>query len=271
MRRTSGSEPDCDTTITVLRTGGTGGSAGFPSGGHAHDEIEMGDKIWSKYGKAVFRHVFMHELGHCVGFRHTDYFNRSISCGSGGDEGAGSMGVHHIPNTPTGASSKGSVMNACYWDTADGEWKDNDVTAVTELYGVSFCDAFDGREISLKTNDDRFVRARDSGNNWRLDARDGKNDDTTFTVECTSGKVWLKTSHGRYASPQGSNDDYIIRQRSGWSSVDFFIPSQYDNGKWEFTTRHARRMRARNGSDDWKIRQSTSSQSDTRFKVHLEN
>ncbi|MEM7156270.1 MAG: M57 family metalloprotease [Myxococcota bacterium] len=271
IRRVSGSEPDCDTVITVNEINGTGGSAGFPSDGHAYDTINMGDDVWSEFGQVRFRHLFMHELGHTIGFRHTDYYNRSISCGKGCNEGAGTMGVHHIPGTPTTATSNGSVMNACYSMNSDGEWSNNDVTAITHLYGVSFCDAFDGREISLKTRDDRFVRARDASNNWRLDARDGKNDDTSFTVECTNDMVWLRTSHGRYASPQGSGDSYIIRQRSGWNSQDFFEPIHYQNGRWEFATRYNRLMRARNGSDNWKIRQSSASQSDTRFRVHLEN
>ena len=271
MRRVSSAEPDCDTVITVNRTNGTSGSAGFPSGGHAYDTINMGDGIWSNYGKATFRQVFMHELGHTVGFRHTDYYNRSISCSSGGNEGGAGIGAHHIPNTPTTASNNGSVMNACYNENADGEWTNTDVTALTTLYGVGFCSAFNGRQISLKTNDDRFVRASDSSKNWRLDARDGKNANTTFTVECHNNKPWLRTSHGRYVSAQGSNDDYILRQRSGWNSVDWFAPAHYDNGKWELKTRFNRWIRAKDGGDNWKIKQVWDSQSDTRFKVHLEN
>ncbi len=54
-----------------------------------------------------------HEIGHCIGFRHTDYKRRS-SCGPGGGESAGSIGAVHIPGTPTNVSgSYNSWMMAC--------------------------------------------------------------------------------------------------------------------------------------------------------------
>jgi hypothetical protein len=53
-----------------------------------------------------------HEMGHCIGFRHTDYMNRAYSCGSGGNEGASTVGAVYIPGTPTGPSA-GSWMLAC--------------------------------------------------------------------------------------------------------------------------------------------------------------
>jgi hypothetical protein len=57
--------------------------------------------------------VIAHELGHCIGFRHTDYKNRS-SCGPGPGEQAGSVGAVHIPGTPTNVSGNyNSWMMAC--------------------------------------------------------------------------------------------------------------------------------------------------------------
>jgi len=125
----------CDAVITGNQQGGSGGSAGFPSGGLPYDTINIGTGI-ANYGQAVLTHVITHELGHCVGFRHTDYFNRSISCGgSPSDEGSGGIGAVHIPGTPTGAQLNGSVMNSCYNLDSTGSWTNSDQTALAEMYG----------------------------------------------------------------------------------------------------------------------------------------
>ena len=92
------------------------GSAGFPTnGGDPYDEIEMNSQMVSYgYSTGGIATVFAHELGHCIGFRHTDYFDRSLSCGgSPYDEGqANPIGANHIPGTPTGFSAD-SWMLSC--------------------------------------------------------------------------------------------------------------------------------------------------------------
>ena len=59
----------------------------------------------------TIRGLIMHEIGHCIGFRHTDFFNLS-SCGQNINEGSAGVGAIHIPGTPTGTVSN-SLMNAC--------------------------------------------------------------------------------------------------------------------------------------------------------------
>ena len=79
-------------------------------------------------------HVITHELGHCIGFRHSDYYDRSISCGSGGNEGSAGVGAIHIPGTPTDARVGGSIMNSCFRSSETGEWSSSDRTALDYLY-----------------------------------------------------------------------------------------------------------------------------------------
>jgi len=133
MLRTKGSKVGCDAEIVVSIRGGAGGSAGFPSGGLPYGAINVG-KSTANYGVAVATHVLTHELGHCVGFRHSDYYNRAISCGSGGDEGTAGVGAILIQGTPSAATMNGSVMNSCFNTGSTGEWTASDITALDALY-----------------------------------------------------------------------------------------------------------------------------------------
>jgi hypothetical protein len=132
--RTSGSNAGCDAEIIAAVVGGGGGSAGFPSGGFPYGQINIGNAV-AGYGVNVATHVITHELGHCVGFRHSDYYNRSISCGGGAyNEGNGGVGAVLIPGTPANATFNGSVMNSCFHGGSTGQWTATDLTALNALY-----------------------------------------------------------------------------------------------------------------------------------------
>ncbi|HEU4534364.1 MAG TPA: M57 family metalloprotease [Polyangiaceae bacterium] len=134
MKRTSGSTSGCGATIRARITTGTGGSAGFPSGGKPFNTINIGSGL-TQFSTDVVEHVITHELGHCVGFRHSDFFNRSISCGGAAtNEGSGGVGAIHISGTPTGATVGGSLMNSCFRSSENGEFTSSDVTALNALY-----------------------------------------------------------------------------------------------------------------------------------------
>jgi len=133
MIRTTGNAPGCGAVISARIGGPVGGSSGFPSGGLPFGSFKIGSGLKS-FSVDTIEHVITHELGHTVGLRHSDFFDRSISCGSGGNEGDGGIGAIHIPGTPTGATVGGSVMNSCFRTVENGEFTSSDVTALQTVY-----------------------------------------------------------------------------------------------------------------------------------------
>jgi hypothetical protein len=126
----------CSFTINaVILPGVVGGVSGFPSGGLPFGTINIGSGLAS-FSVDVIEHVITHEIGHTIGMRHSDFFNRSISCGGGGDnEGDGGVGAILIPGTPSGATPGGSLMNSCFSGSENGEFTSSDLTALRTLYG----------------------------------------------------------------------------------------------------------------------------------------
>ncbi|HYO56726.1 zinc-dependent metalloprotease [Archangium sp.] len=123
----------CSANITAQTTSGAGGFAGFPSGGLPYGIINIGTGLQS-YSVDVNEHVITHELGHTIGFRHSDFYNQVISCGSGTNEGTAGVGAILIPGTPSTSTVGGSIMNACFRSTETGEWSSSDITALHYLY-----------------------------------------------------------------------------------------------------------------------------------------
>jgi hypothetical protein len=125
----------CSANITIRISGTSpGGSSGFPSGGSPYGTINIGSGT-NSYSVNVNKHVITHEIGHTVGMRHSDYYNRSISCGgSPTNEGSAGIGAILIPGTPSNATVGGSIMNSCFRSTETGNWTSTDKTAMWALY-----------------------------------------------------------------------------------------------------------------------------------------
>ncbi|MES2517806.1 MAG: M57 family metalloprotease [Bacteroidota bacterium] len=87
------------------------GSGGFPtSSGNPYGTIKMKPSTFGSSPSLGFvATVLTHEVGHCIGFRHTDYMARV--CG-GGNEGSAGIGAILIPGTPS-TIDNASFMISC--------------------------------------------------------------------------------------------------------------------------------------------------------------
>lgn len=114
-------------------------SSGFPtSTGDPYNQVKVNAQAIGTGTSSTFVNylatILAHEVGHCIGFRHTDYMDRSYSCGgSYSNEGASTVGAVWIANTPTTAEPN-SWMLACISSGQNRPFDNYDQTALSELY-----------------------------------------------------------------------------------------------------------------------------------------
>jgi hypothetical protein len=110
-------------------------SSGFPtSAGNPYSQVILNSSQVAGQPDNTVASILAHEIGHCIGFRHTDYFNRSYSCGgSAVNEGSAGVGAILIPGTPSGADPN-SWMLSCIGSGQDRPFNANDKIALNYLY-----------------------------------------------------------------------------------------------------------------------------------------
>jgi hypothetical protein len=129
------------TVVAYYEVSNTLGSAGFPtSTGDPYNQVKMNTYHYSTTTDATNTNyistIIAHEIGHCIGFRHTDYANRAYSCGGRrSNEGQATTGVGavHIPGTPTGGDPN-SWMLACVGSNVNRPFNANDKIALSYVY-----------------------------------------------------------------------------------------------------------------------------------------
>lgn len=111
------------------------GSGGFPTAaGKPYNSIIITYQLLNSYSANAITTVVAHEIGHCIGFRHTDYMDRSYSCGGAVDnEGASDVGAILIPGTPA-AADPNSWMLACTSNNINRPFNANDKIALSYVY-----------------------------------------------------------------------------------------------------------------------------------------
>ncbi|AII52882.1 M57 family metalloprotease [Hymenobacter sp. APR13] len=123
--------------ISIVRASGSYlASAGFPtSAGEPFNQVKVNSRaIGTANPTTYIATILAHEIGHCIGFRHTDYMDRSYSCGGAvSNEGASTVGAVLIPGTPA-AADPNSWMLACIGSGQDRPFNANDRTALNYIY-----------------------------------------------------------------------------------------------------------------------------------------
>ncbi|TCJ12592.1 protease [Flaviaesturariibacter flavus] len=129
------------TIVAFYEVSNTLGSSGFPNAtGDPYNEVKM-NTYWYNTGTDAtntnyIATIISHEVGHCIGYRHTDYFNRAYSCGGRkSNEGQATTGVGavQIPGTPSGADPN-SWMLACIGSNVNRPFNANDKIALSYVY-----------------------------------------------------------------------------------------------------------------------------------------
>ena len=133
MVRVGANDP-AEITIRISSGNGFLGSAGFPTGnGLPWNDIILDVTAFNGRSDDLAEETVTHEIGHCLGLRHSDWYDRSFSCGRGGSEGSGGVGAVGISGTVR--SDPESLMNSCGAVTRnDGEFSRFDQVALRELY-----------------------------------------------------------------------------------------------------------------------------------------
>ncbi|HVI47036.1 MAG TPA: M57 family metalloprotease [Chitinophaga sp.] len=201
-----------------------GYSAGFPSAGNPASPIRLNTYYYNNGSQRPdATTVIAHEIGHAIGFRHTDYMNRAFSCGAGGDEGTAGVGANPILGTPTTPSAN-SWMLACSSNTDRPFTFYDKIALVTTYPGTYPGDAAPiGKTISLQAAiNGKYVCAENGGANPLIANR--------TAVGLWEKFVVLDAGNGLISLRAVVNNAYTCAENAGASPV---IANRGAVGLWE--------------------------------------
>lgn len=111
---------------TACTTSTVAAYASFPSGGNPGSTVFVNTCFGYSTTSAQKLYVMVHEFGHTLGFRHSNYTQLG--------ETAGTAGAVHVPGTPTSGNATGSVMNGATALTSWAGFASSDRLATRTLY-----------------------------------------------------------------------------------------------------------------------------------------
>jgi hypothetical protein len=135
-------QPSDITIVAFYEKSNVLGSSGFPSStGVPYNQVQMNtywyDTSTNTTNVNYIATIMAHELGHCIGFRHTDYMDRSFSCGGRKQNEEkpfpSGYGAVLIPGTPSGPDAA-SWMLACIGSNVNRPFNTNDKLALNTVY-----------------------------------------------------------------------------------------------------------------------------------------
>jgi len=186
------------------------------------------------------RYNIVHELGHCIGFRHTNW--QALG------EGSGSEGLYNIPGTPSGYNpDPNSVMNG---GTALNSWNGfsaYDIVAAQYLFGK-------GRRVVLETSKGYYIQAVNGGGSSADASSTNPYEFETFHLMVSP--IWgepyyvLQTIGGYYLQAvNGGGGSVVANSLNPWEWETFeLIPSPYYPGKYNLKTKKTKQyLQAVNG------------------------
>jgi len=121
-----------DIVVYKVDESSAGGSAGFPNFlGEPYKWIRINSGT-DDFTINVNEHIISHEIGHCIGLRHQDWFNHH-SCGDTTDFSLAEPPAIWISGKST-SSDTNSIMLSCFETSEDGEFTDTDKNTLNILY-----------------------------------------------------------------------------------------------------------------------------------------
>jgi hypothetical protein len=111
--------------------------SGFPSGGLQHHLIYLNTNaaaLGTNPDVNYLASVICHEIGHCIGFRHTDLYDGS-NCGTSTSIDVMTSGGFSIPNTTS--TDAASFMSSCLPYGTNRPFTTQDIYALNYVYGMA--------------------------------------------------------------------------------------------------------------------------------------